>query len=225
MRISTIIPAYNTERYIASAIESVLAQTLPPDEFIVVDDGSTDGTPAVLRGFADQVRTISQQNCGPAHALNVAIAASTGDALAFLDGDDLWLPEKLRIQSAVLSSERDLEAVFGFIQQFASPDLDPEVAREYVVPDSPQPGISKNTMLIYRQAFERVGQFNENLTASDFVDWYARANVLGLRWRMLDQVVALRRHHSGNTGRRLRSKQHDEILWSLKSSLDIRRRK
>lgn len=225
MRISTVITAYNTERYIASTIESVLRQTRPSDEIIVVDDGSTDGTPDVLRGFTAQVRVISQQNGGPARAVNVGVAASTGDALAFLDGDDLWLPEKLRIQSAALSSEADLEAVFGFVQQFASPDVDRKTARDYMVPDRPQPGVSKTTLLIYRHALERIGQFDESLMASDFFDWYARANVLGLRSRMLDQVVTLRRQHAGNTGRRLRSKQHDEILRSLKSALDLRRRK
>jgi glycosyltransferase involved in cell wall biosynthesis len=224
MRISTVITVYNMERYIASAIESVLRQTRPSDEIIVVDDGSTDGTPDVLRGFATQVRVISQQNGGPASAVNAGIAASSGDTLAFLDGDDLWLPEKLWIQSAALSSEADLEAVFGFVQQFASPDVDRKAARNYMIPDGPQPGISKITLLIYRHALERVGRFDESLTASDFTDWYARANVLGLRSRMLDQVVSLRRQHSGNTGRRLRSKQHDEILQALKNSLDLRRR-
>jgi len=60
---------------------------------------------------------------------------------------------------------------------------------------------------------------------TDFVDWYARANVLGLRWRLLPQVVALRRHHPGNTGRQMRSQQYSETLHALKRSVDLRRRK
>jgi glycosyltransferase involved in cell wall biosynthesis len=225
MRISTIMAVYNAERYVSQALDSVLAQTVPSDEIIAIDDGSTDGTPDVLRNFATRVRIIHQQNCGVACALNVAITESTGDTLAFLDCDDLWLPDKLQIQSAVLLNEKDLEAVFGFVQQFVSPDLNLEVAREYIVPESPQPGISKNSLLIRRHAFERIGRFNEELTASDFVEWYARAIVLGLRWRMLPELVALRRHHPNNAGRRLRSKQHDEILQALKRSLDMRRRR
>ena len=220
MRISTFIAVYNAERYVASAIESVLAQTLPAHEVIVVDDGSTDGTGEVLRRFGSKIRCLSQQNSGPARALNAAMAVSAGDAFAFLDCDDLWTPEKLEIQSATLASDPNLEAVFAYAQQFVSPDLDPEIARKYVVPDRPQPGIHKNTLLIRREAFERIGRFDESLKASDFVEWYARASVLGLRWRMLKQVVTLRRQHPGNAGRRLRSKQHEEILWSLKSSLD-----
>ena len=88
--------AYNCERYVAQAIESVLAQTRPSDEIIVVDDGSTDGTSDVLRNFDGRIRTIFHRNRGPGGALNVAIAASSGDAFAFLDCDDLWTPEKLR---------------------------------------------------------------------------------------------------------------------------------
>ena len=225
MRISTFIAAYNAERYVAQALDSVLAQTLPSNEIIVVDDGSTDGTADVLRSFAGRVRLIPQQNRGPARALNVAIAASTGDTYAFLDCDDLWEPDKLRMQGAALSSDHDLEAVFGYVRQFASPDLDSKAVREYVVPEGPQPGISKNALLIRREAFERVGRFNEELTASDFVDWYARANILGLRWRMLPEVVALRRHHPGNAGRLLRSRAHDETLLGLKRSVDLRRQR
>ena len=225
MRISTIMAVYNNERYVGPALDSVLAQSLPTSEIIVVDDGSTDGTADVLRGYATRVHVISQQNSGPGRAFNVAIAAATGDAFAFLDGDDLWMPEKLRIQHAALSTEENLDAVFGAVQQFVSPEIDAETALSYAVPRCPQPGISKNAMLIRRNAFEQIGSFAEGYSATDFVDWYARANVLGLRSRMLSEVVALRRHHPGNLGRRLRSKQHDELLHVLKRSLDLRRRK
>ena len=115
MRISTIMAVYNAERYVSQALDSVLGQTAPPDEIIAIDDGSSDGTPDVLRQFAPRVRIIHQRNYGVSRALNVAITESTGDALAFLDCDDVWLPDKLKIQSAVLSSEKDLEAVFGFV--------------------------------------------------------------------------------------------------------------
>lgn len=218
-----MMPAYNSERYVAQAIDSVLSQTRPSDEIIVVDDGSTDGTLDVLRTFAKDIRIIRQKNNGIARALNVAIAVATGDALAFLDCDDLWIPEKLQIQSSVLLAEQELEAVFGAVRQFASPELVPETVREYAVPNGSQPGISKNALLIRRSGFERIGHFDERLTIADFVDWYARANVLGLRWRLLPEVVALRRHHPGNTGRQMRLQQYREILNALKRSIDMRR--
>src|SRR5437870_4423186 len=137
MQVSTLMTAYNAERYVAQALDSVLMQSRGSDEIIVVDDGSTDRTPEVLRSYVNQVRVIRQHNTGPARALNVAVAAAKGDALAFLDCDDLWMPEKLRLQCAALSANKELEAVFGFIAQFASPDLGPEAARQFIVPDNP----------------------------------------------------------------------------------------
>jgi glycosyltransferase involved in cell wall biosynthesis len=225
MRISTIIPAYNADRYVGATLNSVLSQTLPPDEVIVVDDGSTDGTLDVLRHYATQIRIIQLEHSGAARALNAAVAAATGDALAFIDADDLWLPEKLRIQAAAFSADEKLEAIFGMVQQFASPDLDPADAPRYAVSADLVPGISKNTLLIRRNAFDRIGYFNEEYGASDFVDWYARANVLGLRSRVLPELVAMRRHHPENMGRRLRSEQRSETLQILKRSLDMRRRR
>jgi glycosyltransferase involved in cell wall biosynthesis len=223
MRISAIMAAYNSERYLAQALDSVLAQSLPPDEIIVVNDGSTDSTFDVLRAFSHRVHIIRQSNCGPARAYNAAIAASAGDALAFLDSDDLWEPDKMLLQHAALTADESLEAVFGAVRQFISPELDAKTARNFSVPDDPQPGILKSALLIRRGAFERIGNFDEDHAASDFVEWYARANVLGLRWRMLPEVVALRRHHVGNIGRSHRSTQHEEILLALKRSLDMRR--
>lgn len=225
MRISTIIPAYNADRYIAAALDSVLSQTRPPDDIIVVDDGSTDGTPDVLKTYAARIRIITQENQGGPRALNVAIAAATGDTLSFLDADDLWLPEKLRVQAAVLSADHELEAVFGMIQQFVSPDLDAADTPGYIVSTEAAPGISKDTLLICRQAFDRIGPFHEKYGSSDFVDWYARAIGLGLRSRMLPDLVAMRRHHPGNMGRRMRSEQQSETLQILKRSLDMRRRR
>ena len=224
MRISTLIPVYNAERYVAAALDSVLSQTLPPDEIIVVD-GSTDGTPDVLRNYAGQIRIICKENRGVAHALNAALDVATGDTLAFLDADDLWLPEKLRVQAAALSADDKLEAVFGMVQQFASPDLDPQDAQRYAIPAEPQPGISKTALLIRRRAFDRIGYFGEEYGSADFIDWYARANVLGLVSRMLPDLVVMRRHHPGNLGRRLRSEQQSETLEILKRSLDMRRRR
>ena len=223
MRISVIMPAYNAERYVGNALDSVLAQTLPPHEIVVIDDGSTDGTPAVLETYVRRIRLLRQRNSGPSTAINRAVGLAEGDCLAFIDADDLWAPEKLEIQSAALSADSELAAVFGAVQQFVSDELNWDTARNYVVPDGAQPGISKITMLIRRATFARVGPFAEQYRATDFIEWYARACMLGLRFRVLSEVVAFRRHHPQNLGRRLRSVQHNELLAVLKQSLDLRR--
>lgn len=99
--VSVIITAWNMEAWIAETLESVLAQTYPRVEIVVVDDGSSDGTPAILAGYAGRIRTFRQANQGLAAARNAGIGISRGEYLAFLDADDLWAPDKLAVQMAV----------------------------------------------------------------------------------------------------------------------------
>lgn len=102
LKISVIIPVYNGEKYITRAIESVLNQTRPADEIIVVDDGSTDQTKQILESYADRIKFKVVPNGGPAFARNEAIAMSSGDWIALLDADDIWYPDKLEIQIKAL---------------------------------------------------------------------------------------------------------------------------
>jgi glycosyltransferase involved in cell wall biosynthesis len=101
-RISVIVPAYNVEKFLAETLDSVLAQTFRDFEIIIVDDGSSDGTPAVAQGYSTRypgtVRYLRQENRGVAVARNEGAKLSQGDILAFLDADDTWLPEKLALQ-------------------------------------------------------------------------------------------------------------------------------
>lgn len=96
--VSVVMPAYNAERFVDEAVESVLTQSHQRLEVIVVDDGSTDGTGARVRAYGDQVRYLRQANAGAGAARNRGVEAATGDYVAFLDADDLWRPEKLEVQ-------------------------------------------------------------------------------------------------------------------------------
>ncbi|MGB9605347.1 MAG: glycosyltransferase family 2 protein [Bryobacteraceae bacterium] len=107
MRISVIIPTYNCAPFLGQAIESVLGQTRPVDEILVVDDGSTDETEAVVRSFAPKLRYIQQSNQGVSQARNTAIQEATGDLIAFLDADDWWLPDKIRRQEEAMRGRPD----------------------------------------------------------------------------------------------------------------------
>src|SRR5690349_1287240 len=106
--VSVILPLYNGERYVANAIESVLAQTMRDLELIVLDDGSTDGGVAIVEAFAAEdlrVRLIRQPNAGLSAARNAALAQARRHAVAFIDDDDLWLPCKLEIQLPCLTEK------------------------------------------------------------------------------------------------------------------------
>src|SRR5437867_1657728 len=111
-RVSVVIPVYNGERYLGETIQSVLDQTYRHFEVIVVDDGSTDGSAAVAKRFGEAVRYVSRPNGGVCKARNTGMAAARGSYLAFLDQDDLWLPEKLAVQVAYLESHREVGAVY-----------------------------------------------------------------------------------------------------------------
>ena len=102
VKVSTIIPAYNAERTIARAIDSALSQDCEGHEVVVVDDGSTDSTAAILEKYGSQILVIAQCNGGPSAARNAGVRRSTGRYLAFLDADDIWLPGKLKTMVSAL---------------------------------------------------------------------------------------------------------------------------
>jgi glycosyltransferase involved in cell wall biosynthesis len=105
MKISVVIPCYNAAAYVGEAVRSVLTQTLPPHEVIVIDDGSTDASATVLSEFGSSVTLVRQTNQGVAAAVNLGVSKARGEAIAFLDADDVWLPDKLERQVAVLMAE------------------------------------------------------------------------------------------------------------------------
>ncbi len=114
-RVSAVITAYNSEAYIAEAINSVMNQSRVVDEIVIVDDGSTDGTRRVAAEFADQgIKFIQQHNMGAGGARNRGIRETSGDFIAFLDADDAWLKDKTRLQLAYFSSQPQAALVSGF---------------------------------------------------------------------------------------------------------------
>lgn len=110
--VSVIIPTYNRGYIIDKAIESVLTQTYEPFELIVVDDGSNDDTMAVIKKYGNKVQYIYQKNTGLAAARNTGLSAASGEFIAFQDSDDIWLPWKLQLQTALLRNLPELAIVW-----------------------------------------------------------------------------------------------------------------
>ena len=220
--ISVIIPVYNCEKYLAEAIESVLSQCYPSLEVIIVDDGSTDSSAEVAAQFLPKVKYQFRENSGPSTALNQGIKLSQGDFLAFLDSDDIWELGKLTAQMHVFSENPEYDAVFGYIQQFKSPELDWESHQKILIDQEIMPGYHKGTMLIKRSSFNRVGQFNPQMKFVDFIDWFARAKEKELKMFMMKDVLMRRRLHKTNMGVREKASRL-EYVRILKASLDRRR--
>lgn len=118
-KVSVIIPTFNRADYLPAAINSVLCQTYTDFEIIVADDGSTDGTERVIgEQFGDRLVYLSKPNAGPASARNLGISAARGEYIAFLDSDDLWLPEKLAVQTKFMDEHPDTGLSFTWALTF-----------------------------------------------------------------------------------------------------------
>jgi len=221
LRISVIIPVYNGERYLAETIASALTQSVSPAEIIIIDDGSIDGSAEVAAAFGARVRTYAQPNAGPGAARNLGVQLAQGDLLAFLDADDLWLPDKLAHQLAYLTANPLQDMVFGQVEQFISPDL--PVAQQPALPEQPvMNGLHVGAMLIWRKQFAAVGPFATHWTIGEFIDWYGRAQAKGLHSAVLPEVVMQRRLHAANLTRRT-TEQRSDYLKILKARLDDKR--
>jgi glycosyltransferase involved in cell wall biosynthesis len=205
--ISVIIPCYNGAAFVADAIRSVLAQQLVAREIIVVDDGSTDGSAAEVEEFGKAVRLLRGPHRGIAAARNHGLAAAEGELIAWLDADDLWEPQALRVLAEALAADRSLAGVYGMVEQFSTDD----VAERRQVPSDRTAARRAGTMLLRRSACALVGGFDEELTLGEMIDWISRAEGVGLRLAPVERLVLRRRIHDGNTTILRRSAQTDYL--------------
>jgi glycosyltransferase involved in cell wall biosynthesis len=220
--VTAAIPVRNGEAYLAEAIESILGQSRPCEQVIVVDNGSTDRSAEIARAYSPEVEVIFEPRQGIGCARNAAMRAARGSHVAFLDADDLWDAAKTALQLAAFEADPGLQLVFGHVHQFVSPDLAAEEVAALRVPADPQPGAYIGAMLAMRTAVEAVGPWPEDVKVSDGLTFMLRARELGLEQAMLAETVTLRRVHGENHSIRNRG-ERAEFARLLKQSLDRRR--
>lgn len=218
--VSAIIPVYNGEKYLAEALESILAQTSPASEIVVVDDGSTDNTAAIARAHEHVIYT-RQSRQGPAAARNAGFRMARGELIGFLDADDLWPPDKLGIQVSRLNEDPSLEAVMGRARYIEMPGA-PEIDIQFEGPDNTLANNHLGCGLFRRSAFEKVGLFDESLRYCEDFDWFLRAREQDLPFTIMKQITLHYRIHDQNMT------HHDHIgnpylVKALKKSLERRR--
>ena len=213
--VSIIMPSFNAERYVAESIRSVVRQTFTNWELVVVDDGSTDRTAEVVRRLADadaRIRYVRRENGGQAAARNTGIHLVSAPVVAFIDADDLWLPEKLARQLAVMEeTAADVVYCDGYVFY---DDGTPERTDGFaVVPGSTDGAtmfpllfeynrIATLSVVARRDALERVGLFDEDRrlqNCEDYDLWLRLARAGSTFYGMTDKLMRYRRHSASST--------------------------
>ncbi len=206
--VSVVVPIYNAATNLEPTLRSVQAQSLSNWELIVVDDGSTDSSVAIVMGlFADdpRLRLLQQANSGVSISRNRGVAASRAPLIAFLDADDLWHPDKLRLHVDLHSGEADLGVSFAQVEF-----LSPVGTRTGLVASHPpqalkavnflceNPTTTTSNWVLRREVFEAVGGFVEEMSYSEDLEWLLRVACDG-RWRIaaIDRVLTYYRTSSG----------------------------
>jgi glycosyltransferase involved in cell wall biosynthesis len=221
-QVSVIIPVFEQLDYLGEAVASVVAQTRRPAEIIVVcDGGRVDPTPMVT-GDGVRVHIVSRPRGGPGGARTTGCACASGDLLAFLDVDDVWLPAKLERQVAALEQDAQLDMVFTEVEHFFCSEVDR--ARRPTFAVSERAGLLPSALVVRASSFARVGGFREGVIFGEFLDWYARAVDLGLVGCTIGETLVRRRVHPRNAGVEFRHARSD-YARVVKDLLDRRRRR
>lgn len=204
--ISVIIPTYNCAPYLEECLESVFRQTRTDFEVIVVDDGSTDHTAQVLSKWEGRVRCIVQSNAGVAAARNAGISQANGEFIAFLDADDLWEPDKLRLQMQVLEARPEAGLVCS---DFAIAEADGRLTLSYFARATGyETGkvfarlvrdcfVFTSTVVMRRSVLDRAGEFDTSISYCDDYNLWLRAAHLA-EVAVVPSVLATKRERPGN---------------------------
>ncbi len=218
MKVSVIVPTYNYGRFIEGCLNSIFSQTFKDFEVIVVDDGSTDGTGEIIKSYPRPVRSIYQENRGLPAARNRAIEASQGEYLAFLDSDDLWLPEKLGEQVRIMDGDRELGIVFSDASAF---DGEKIIRESILEEESICTGhcfarlfmgnfLVMPTVMIRKSCLRQTGLFDETLPVVADYDLWLRISAF-FRIGFVDRPLAMYRVHPSNMSKDFCRLLEDEI--------------
>lgn len=221
-RISVIIPSFNAGRYIRFAIDSVLKQTYKDYEIIVIDDGSTDNTPEMVRTYiaTDQIKYFYQENAGLSAARNSGISRSTGEFIALLDADDEWNAEKLSYQVNMMNSSQYIGMVFTDFNTFNDETILAKNKIGFKFEEHSQITflelfrglnfIHPSTVLIRKTVFSRCGYFDTELRAVEDYDMWLRISkefrIIGIK-KPLTNI----RLHGGNMSKNIENMLRSEL--------------
>jgi glycosyltransferase involved in cell wall biosynthesis len=210
--VSAFVAVRDAGKYLRESIDSILGQTRPPDEVVVVNDGSTDDSADILASYGDALRVFHQEASGYPVTFNRGLARTVGEVIACLDADDYWELDAIERRLDRLTQPDAPDAVAGMMVQFLSPELDGSDGRRFRFDAAPVPTTLFQTTIIRRAVFDRVGMLDETLTTSANIDWLSRARAAGMTVARVDALVLHRRIHRTNMGIRLADQKQTDLL-------------
>lgn len=219
--VSVILPVYNGEQYLADTLDSIFAQDYCPFEVIVVDDGSSDDSAEIIQSYKD-VCYIYQANQGVPVARNTGITAAHGEYIAFSDQDDLWLPNKLRVQMGFLLQHPDVQYVLCKNRLFLEPGIKRPSWLKQELLESPQLDFSPGALVARKTIFQQLGQFDPNYQTASDVDWIFRAKDANIPMHTITEVLVHKRIHAGNQSYQV-NRLHKEYLKLVRASIQKQR--
>jgi len=219
--VSVIIPVYNGEAYLMEAIESIQRQHYDSLEIIIIDDGSTDSTAEIAAGLKGNVHYVYQPNSGPSAARNRGLRMARGNVIGFLDVDDLWKENKMRLQLEHFDEEPSLEIVLGLTQRMQMTGIEngKVTFREWAEPEI---ALHLGSALFRKSAFDKVGLFDETLNYCEDWDWFMRAKELHVPMMIYKEVTYYYRRHDQNITNDTKT-NFKSALSMLRQSLHRRR--
>ena len=219
--VSVIMIVKNGERFLGQAIDSVLAQNYNSLEIIVVDGQSEDKTAEIAQSF-EQVSYIRQINKGVADAYNLGIEIATGDLIAFLSHDDLWLPHKLSCQIDRMQREPHIQYTVTKIKFFLEPGcaIPPGFKPELL--EGGHVGRIMETLVARKNLFDLAGKFDDTYSIANDVDWYARVKDQNIPMAVIPEVLVHKRIHDKNTAANAQA-NNQQLLKILRRSVHRKR--
>src|SRR4051794_21206850 len=169
--VTIIMAIRNAETYIRAALDSVMAQTFQDYEIIAVDGGSTDAGPQIACSYPRAI-CIPQAKTGFADAWNVGIAATRSPYIAFLDADDVWLPQKLSGQMRCFEGQPETKYVIGRVKYFMEPGLTPPPGFKPSLLEGTHLAYMPGTSMIRREVFDAIGLFQDRWKIASDIEWY-----------------------------------------------------
>lgn len=224
LRVSVVMPVFDSARFLPEALASIAAQTQAPFEVIIVDGPSTDATPEIARAFPG-ARYLRQTGKGMWNALNEGIDAAGGEAIAFLSADDLWAPEKTAVQVAAFLRDSDVDYV-GAHTRFVAIEGEPFSAAfrpELLL--GAHASFFPEVLMVRRRLFDRLGRFDETLEITADVEWLSRLREARVATTILPEVLLTKRLHGDNLSTRASSgaRLNRELLRIVRDKLARRR--